>query len=105
MVVVVELKCMVNGMDRGVLCECQFWVFSSLVVCPSVGLCVIGCWEDVWGQQREQSMVCVAGVTDAPPGVDVLDGGKLTSFSVAGSFKISPNKPWFTVNLEQLQWI
>ncbi len=37
-------------------------------------------------------MAWVAGVTDdppgfphAPPGVDVLEGGKLTSYSVAGS--------------------
>ncbi len=45
-----------------------------------------------WGQQREQSMGRVAGVLDdpsgfphAPPGVDVLEGGKLTSNNVAGS--------------------
>ncbi len=45
-----------------------------------------------WGQQREQSVGWVAGVTDdppgfpyTPPGVDVLEGGKLTSNNVAGS--------------------
>ncbi len=45
-----------------------------------------------WGQQREQSVGRVAGVFDnppgfpcTPPGVDVLEGGKLTSNNVAGS--------------------
>ncbi len=45
-----------------------------------------------WGQQREQSVGRVAGVLDdppgfpyTPPGVDVLEGGKLTSNNVAGS--------------------
>ncbi len=53
-------------------------------------------WSDAaetsaWGQQREQSMAWVAGVTDDPPGfphasgVDVLEGGKLFSYSVVGS--------------------
>ncbi len=45
-----------------------------------------------WGQQREQSVGRVAGVFDnppgfpcTPPGVDILEGGKLTSNNVAGS--------------------
>ncbi len=45
-----------------------------------------------WGQQREQSVGRVAGVLDDPPGfpytlpgVDILEGGKLTSNIVAGS--------------------
>ncbi len=45
-----------------------------------------------WGQQREQTVGRVAGVLDdppgfpyIPPGVDVLEGGKLTSNNVAGS--------------------
>ncbi len=45
-----------------------------------------------WGQQREQSVGWMAGVLDdppgfpyTPPGVDVLEGGKLTSNNVAGS--------------------
>ncbi len=45
-----------------------------------------------WGQQREQSVGRVAGVLDdppgfpfTPPGVDVLEGGKLISNNVAGS--------------------
>ncbi len=45
-----------------------------------------------WGQQREQTVGRVAGVLDdppgfpyTPPGVDVLEGGKLTSNNVAGS--------------------
>ncbi len=45
-----------------------------------------------WGQQWEQTVGRVAGVLDdppgfpyTPPGVDVLEGGKLTSNNVAGS--------------------
>ncbi len=45
-----------------------------------------------WGQQRDQTVGRVAGVLDHPPGfpytlsgVDVLEGGKLTSNIVAGS--------------------
>ncbi len=45
-----------------------------------------------WGQQREQSVGRVAGVIDdpagfpyTPPGVDVQEGGKLTSNNVADS--------------------
>ncbi len=45
-----------------------------------------------WGQQREQIVGQVAGVFDnppgfpyTPPGVDLLEGGKLTSNNVAGS--------------------
>ncbi len=45
-----------------------------------------------WGQQREQTVGRVAGVFDnppgfpcTPPGVDVLEGGKLTSNNVADS--------------------
>ncbi len=44
-----------------------------------------------WGQQREQSVGRVAVIIDdplgfpyTPPGVDVLEGGKLTSNNVAG---------------------
>ncbi len=46
-----------------------------------------------WGQQREQSVGWMAWVIDDPPGfphkmpgVDVLEGGKLTSNNVAGQF-------------------
>ncbi len=50
------------------------------------------------GQQREQSVGRVAGVIGdppgfpyTPPGVDILEGGKLTSNNVAGRLLCSPN--------------
>ncbi len=54
-------------------------------------MCGIGCCGDVaLRAQREQSVGWVAGVFDNPPGfpvqgVDILEGGKLTSNNVAGS--------------------
>ncbi len=84
--------------------KCTVWV-SVLILCIQQPDSLRGkailqsacAWSDAadtsaWGQQREQSMAWVAGdplaFPHAPPGVDVLEGGKLTSYSVAGSSDI-----------------
>ncbi len=84
-------------MNREVCCVCQFWEFSSLIVWGIKAVPQLACAgsdaaeTSAWGQQREQSMAWVAGVTDDPPGfphasgVDVLEGWKLSSYSVVGS--------------------
>ncbi len=73
--------------------ECSAAWKSEGKSCPSVGLCVFGYCVTVCLREAERTVHGLggwshwwsSGFPHAPPGVDVLEGGKLTSYSVADS--------------------